>query len=226
MKAARTVLFFLAVTAFDVKWANEMILKHPLHPETANAAEPSRRIVFLGDSLTAGFGLEPEESFPSIIAERASALPGSFKFVNAGISGDTTAGGLGRVDWLLREKVDILIIALGANDGFRGISPETAKSNIVGIIRKTRKRHPNAVILLARMLFPPNLGAEYTDRFENIYPEISREEDVTLLPFILDGVAGLANLNQSDGIHPTAEGQRILADNVWRVLKPLLENPQ
>lgn len=186
------------------------------------AARASKTILVLGDSLAAGLGLDPDQAFPALLQERIDAAGLDCKVVNAGVSGDTTAGGLRRLNWLLRQKVDILIVELGGNDGLRGIQPESTQANLQAMIDQARKKYPDIRIILAGMRLPPNLGAEYLQKFERIFPTLAEKNDAALVPFLLEGVGGERNLNQSDGIHPTAEGQRIVADNVWRVLAPLL----
>lgn len=184
-------------------------------------------IMFFGNSLTAGYGLDPSESFPSLIQERLDSLGYSWKVVNAGLSGETTSGGNSRIDWVLeRQPVDVFVLELGANDGLRGIDPATTKANLKEIIQKVRKENPEAEIVLAGMMVPPSMGNEYSNRFSKIFPEVAEEEEVTLIPFLLENVAGERELNQGDGIHPTAEGAKIVADNVWDVLKEVLEDTQ
>lgn len=186
------------------------------------ATRASKTILVLGDSLAAGLGLDPDQAFPALLQERIDAAGLDCKVVNAGVSGDTTAGGLRRLNWLLRQKVEILIVELGGNDGLRGIQPESTQANLQAMIDQARKKYPDIRIILAGMRLPPNLGAEYLQKFERIFPTLAEKNDAALVPFLLEGVGGERNLNQSDGIHPTAEGQRIVADNVWRVLAPLL----
>ena len=179
-------------------------------------------ILFLGNSLSAGYGIDPEEAFPSLIEQKIDSLGWNFDVVNAGLSGETTAGGLRRIDWLLRQPIDVLVLELGGNDGLRGVPTEVTRDNLESIIEKTRQRYPEAEIVLAGMQIPPNLGQEYTQRFRDIYPQLAEQHDVHLVPFLLDRVGGVARLMQSDGIHPTEEGHRILAENVWEVLRPVL----
>jgi acyl-CoA thioesterase I len=182
-----------------------------------------KRILVLGDSIAAGYGLDPEEAFPALIEERILQAGLDYTVVNAGVSGDTTAGGLRRIGWLLRQPVDILLLELGGNDGLRGISPEETEKNLKGIIDKVREKYPSARIVLAGMQMPENMGAEYTTKFREIFGRVAREKKTALVPFLLEGVGGKASLNQADRIHPTAEGHRIVADNIWKTLKPLLE---
>lgn len=180
-------------------------------------------VLVLGNSLAAGYGLSPAEAFPALLQRKVDSLGWPVRILNAGVSGETSAGGLRRIDWLLRERIDILILELGANDGLRGIDPEITRRNLQGIIDKVRDRYPEADIILAGMQMPPNLGPDYTAAFQTIYPDLARANRAHLIPFLLEGVGGVPELNQADGIHPTAQGQRIVAENVWRVLRPVLE---
>ncbi|MEP6777057.1 MAG: arylesterase [Chthoniobacterales bacterium] len=191
-------------------------------PLAADTAESERLIVFLGDSLSAGLGVESSEAFPALIAQRIRAGHLPFQVENAGVSGDTTAGGLRRIDWLLQRKIDVLVIELGANDGFRGLTLTEMKKNLQAIITKARTKNSGVKIVLAGMQIPPNLGADYATKFRQVYVEIAKENNATLIPFLLDGVGGHADLNQSDMIHPTAEGHRVVAGVVWKTLEPIL----
>src|SRR5688572_22092777 len=184
-----------------------------------NAAQP--RIVFLGDSLTAGYGLAKEESVPSLIQGRVRAEGYPYEVVNAGVSGDTSAGGLSRLDWSLEGDVRLLVIELGANDGLRGLPVANMKRNLTEIITRAQSR--GITVVLTGMEAPPNFGAAYTAEFRQVYRDLARLPDVTFMPFFLDGVAGLPHLNISDGMHPNAEGARIIERAVWRTIEPLLE---
>jgi acyl-CoA thioesterase-1 len=179
-------------------------------------------ILFLGDSLSAGFGLDVAEAFPSLIQKKIEQEKLPFKVINAGLSGETTAGGLRRIDWLLKQKVDVLVIELGGNDGLRGIAPSETKKNLQGIIDKAREKNPDIVIVLAGMQAPPNMGKDYTEKFRAIFPALAKKNSIALIPFLLEGVAGNPRLNLPDGIHPTAEGHRIIAETVWNTLNPIL----
>jgi acyl-CoA thioesterase I len=181
-------------------------------------------VVVLGNSIAAGYGLEPEEAFPALLQDRIDSLGWDFEVVNAGLSGDTSAGGLRRIDWLLQRNVAVLVLELGGNDGLRGIPTQVTRDNLQGIIDRTRELRPDARIILAGMQIPPNMGAEYANRFAEIYPRLAEANDVALIPFVLEGVGGVRSLNLPDGIHPTARGQEIVADNVWDVLRPILED--
>ena len=195
-----------------------------LFAQTATPA-PAKTVVFLGDSLTAGLGVQNAEAFPALIAEkiRAAGLP--FEVENAGLSGDTSAGGLRRVDWLLQRRIDVLVLELGANDGLRGLQLKSMKANLQAIIDKTKAKNPQVKIVLAGMQVPPNLGAEYATGFERVYAELARENNAVLIPFLLEGVGGNRDLNQQDLIHPSAAGHRIVAELVWRTLEPILRSP-
>mgnify|MGYP003706258615 FL=1 len=194
-----------------------------LFVSSASATEP-RNIVFIGDSLTAGYGLDnpKAQAYPALIQEKIDAANLNYRAVNAGLSGDTTAGGLQRINWLLRQKIDILVVALGGNDGLRGVSPKATKSNLRGIIEKARVKYPDVVIILAGMQMPTNMGESYRESFRRIFPEVAQEKRCDLIPFLLDGVGGYPKFNQPDLIHPTAEGQQIMAQIVWLSLMPIL----
>lgn len=182
-------------------------------------------MLFFGTSLTAGLGLEPEESYPSLIQAKLDSAGLAFRAVNAGVSGETSAAGLRRIDWLLNQPVAVLVLELGANDALRGQDLAAARSNLQEIINRTRAKHPGVRSVIAGMEAPPNLGGRYTREFRQLFVDLARRNDAVLIPFILDGVGGVPELNQADGIHPTAEGARIMAENVWRVLEPVLREP-
>jgi acyl-CoA thioesterase-1 len=198
-------------------------------PPTPTTAVPSAApasetpvVHFLGTSLTAGLGLDPSQAYPARIEEkiRAAGLP--YRVVNAGVSGETSAAARRRLDWLLKQRVDVLVIETGANDGLRGQDPAATRREIQAMIDRARTAQPPPRIVLVGMQAPPNLGRDYTERFRAVYPDLARANGVVLVPFLLEGVAGVARLNQADGIHPTAEGQRIVADTVWAALRPVL----
>ena len=181
-------------------------------------------ILFLGTSLTEGYGLEnpDEHAFPAKIQERIDQAALPFRVMNAGVGGDTSAGGLGRLEWLLRSPVRVLVLELGANDGLRGQNVDALRENLLAIIRGTRARYPQVEILLAGMQAPPNLGQRYSESFRAVFPEVARAAGVTLIPFLLEGVGGVRELNQPDGIHPSSAGHEILAATVWDSLEPVL----
>ncbi len=186
-------------------------------------AEQPRRILVLGDSIAAGYGLDLEEAFPALVEEKIRRAGLNYVVVNAGVSGDTTAGGLRRIGWLLRQPVDVLVLELGGNDGLRGIAPAETEKNLKDIIDKVREKYPSARIVVAGMQMPENMGAEYTTQFREVFARVAKEKRTALVPFLLEGVGGKAELNQPDRIHPTAEGHRIIAETVWKVLKPLVQ---
>jgi acyl-CoA thioesterase-1 len=192
-------------------------------PSASVAASAAPVVLFLGTSLTAGLGLDPRQAYPARIEERLRAEGLPHRVINAGVSGETSAAARRRLDWLLRQPVDVLVIETGANDGLRGQDPEATRSEIQAMLDRARQATPPPRILLFGMQAPPNLGREYTARFRALYPELARANGVPLVPFLLEGVAGDPRLNQADGIHPTAEGQQKLADTVWPFLRPLLE---
>lgn len=181
------------------------------------------RVLFLGDSITAGYGIDKDEAFPALIQARVDSLGWPVDAVNAGLSGETSSGGLRRIDWLLKRKVDVLVLELGANDGLRGIDPDLTERNLLEIVARTRKAHPDAEVVIAGMQVPTNLGKDYTERFRTMFPKIAEETGSYLIPFLLEGVGGVPELNLPDGKHPTAEGHVILAENVWGVLEGVLE---
>jgi len=184
---------------------------------------PVKKILFFGNSLTAGYGLQPTEAFPSLIQAKLDSAGFKYKAVNAGVSGETSAGGNGRIDWILKQPLDIFVLELGANDGLRGIPVAETKSNLQLIINKVKTKYPKAKLVLAGMQVPPNMGRKYADDFREMFPELAKKNSMELVPFLLEGVGGVRELNQADGIHPTATGAKIVAENVWRVLQNILE---
>lgn len=191
-------------------------------PPRVDEAAPRPTIVFLGTSLTAGHGLPESEAFPALIQDRIDALGLDYRVVNAGVSGDTSAGGLRRIDWLLRLPIAVLVLELGANDMLRGLSPARLRTNLETILDRTLEAHPNVRFVIAGMRAAPNLGEDYTREFDAIYPELAARYSAALVPFLLEDVAARRRLNQADGIHPTAEGHELIADRLWRTLRPIL----
>jgi len=185
-------------------------------------AEARKTILFFGDSITAGFGIGEEEAFPALIQKKLDSLDLQWKAVNAGLSGETSAGGLRRIDWLLQQKIDILVLELGGNDGLRGVSPDQTRQNLAGIIEKIRATYPDCIIILAGMQIPPNLGQDYANAFAGVFADVAKSHDTYLIPFILDGVGGNPALNLPDGIHPTPRGHRKVAETVWEYIEPLV----
>jgi len=192
----------------------------------ASATTPAaakKTIVFFGNSLTAGYGLDdPSQAFSGLIQKKIDSLGLAYKVINAGVSGETTAGGNSRIDWLLKQPLDIFVLELGGNDGLRGIPVTETRKNLQSILDKVKAKYPDAQLVLAGMQIPPNMGKTYSNEFKAVYKEVADKNNIKLIPFLLEGVGGEAKLNQTDGIHPTAEGHRILADNVWVILKDIL----
>ncbi|MGD1959271.1 MAG: arylesterase [Fulvivirga sp.] len=183
------------------------------------AQEDRKTIIFFGDSITAGYGLSKEQAFPALIASSLKEEGLNCEILNAGLSGETSAGGLSRIDWILRKPVDVFVLELGANDGLRGLPLESTKSNLQKIIDKVKVQNPDVALVIAGMMVPPNLGNEYTKEFQEIFPDLARANDAMLIPFLLDGVAGNQDLNLADGIHPNVEGHKIVAKNIFSVIK-------
>jgi len=197
--------------------------KSPEINKKSNKNAKSKTILFFGNSLTAGYGIDPAEAFVGLIEKRIDSLNLDYNVVNAGISGDKTAGGLSRVDWILeQQKVDIFILELGGNDALQGVAPSSAEKNLQGIIDKVKAKYPAAKIILAGMEAPPNMGNKYTAKFRAMYPRLAKANNLALIPFILDKVGGIPELNLKDGIHPTPEGHQIVAENIWTILEDLL----
>lgn len=189
----------------------------------ARAAE-TRTAVFFGDSLTAGLGLSDPatQAYPALLQEKIHAAKLGWRVVNAGLSGETSAAGLRRVDWLLRQPIDLFVLALGGNDGLRGVSPDVTRQNLDQIFERVRAKNPTAQLVLAGMQLPPSMGADYVRAFQDIFPAVAEKHRATLIPFLLEGVGGSQRLNQPDQIHPNAEGHAVIAETLWKSLRPLL----
>lgn len=194
-----------------------------LFPMLLYSQDAPKRILFFGDSITAGYGIDKEKAFPALIQQKIDSLGWNYKAVNAGLSGETSAGGLRRVDWMLRQPVSVFVLELGGNDGLRGIDLDATQKNLQKIIDKVEAKYPDAKIMLAGMQVPPNLGPDYTQEFKTMYPDLAEKNNAELIPFLLKGVGGNPDLNQSDGIHPTAKGHQLVAETVWDTLKPILQ---
>ena len=186
------------------------------------ATTANKTILFFGNSLTAGYGIDPEESFAGRIQIRLDSLKKEFRVINGGLSGETTAGGLSRLDWFLEEEPYLFVLELGGNDGLRGIALTETKKNLLAIVDKVQAKYPNTKIILAGMQIPPNMGQEYTEEFKAIYPAVAKEKNIELIPFLLEGVAGNPDLNLPDGIHPTAEGHRLVMETLWPYISKAL----
>ncbi|AYL95775.1 arylesterase [Mucilaginibacter celer] len=227
----RTTLTGLMLTALTItgcgnntKPTNESTSTPATEPTKTDSA--SKKIVlFFGDSLTAGYGLDDpaNDAFPAVVGHKVDSLKLPYKVVNAGLSGETTAGGNARINWLLKQKVDVFILELGANDGLRGIPVNETSKNLQAIVDKVKAKYPQAKLVLLGMQVPPNMGADYSNKFKNVFPDMAKKNNMALVPFLLQGVGGVASLNQGDGIHPTAQGAKIVAGNVWAVLKDVLK---
>ena len=230
--AERSGIFFMAVICFCLILSlsacgskNTSTDTHQQAPtqDTPAAASSKKNILFFGDSLTAGYGLDdPSNAFPGVIQRKIDSLKLPYAVINAGVSGETTAGGLARIDWVLKQKIDIFVLELGANDGLRGVPVAETTKNLQSIIDKVKARYPGAKIVLTGMQVPPSMGHDYIISFKNLFPELAEKNKIALVPFLLAGVGGNPKLNQADGIHPTAEGAKIVANNVWKVLQEKL----
>lgn len=202
--------------------SSESKKQNPTDIEKTDTKIAQKTILFFGNSLTAGYGIEQEDSFAGLTQARLDSLQIDYRVINGGLSGETTAGGLSRLDWFLEDEPTIFVLELGGNDGLRGIIPSESKKNLLGIIEKVQTKYPETKIILAGMQIPPNMGQEYTDEFKKIYPQIATEKNVTLIPFLLEGVAGNPDLNLPDGIHPTESGHKIVFETIWIYLKNLI----
>jgi len=186
------------------------------------AQEAHKTILCFGNSITAGYGLDPDLAYPGVLEQILEKNGYNYKVINAGLSGETSAGGLTRIDWILQNKIDVFILELGANDGLRGLPLVQTKSNLQSIIQKVKKKYPEAQIVIAGMMVPPNMGNDYATEFSYVFNELATENDAILIPFLLDGVGGKPELNLPDGIHPNVEGHKMVAQNVCEVLKEML----
>jgi acyl-CoA thioesterase-1 len=189
---------------------------------SASASDPRQKLLIVGTSLTAGLGLEPESAYPALLQRKLDSAGIAFKVVNAGYSGETSAGALRRIEWLLRDSASVVVIETGANDGLRGQDVDSTRATLRAIVRRVKAVLPDATVLLAQMESPPNLGERYTTAFRAMFPAVAREEGVILMPFLLDRVAGVTEMNQGDGIHPNEKGSKLVAENVFRALLPVL----
>ncbi|MEM0941097.1 MAG: arylesterase [Bacteroidota bacterium] len=225
IKNIRVLLVFLLLgscTPINKEKTQENQSGQPAMNETITSKENRKIILFFGNSITAGYQLDMEQAFPALIQKKLDSLDFGYTAINAGLSGETSAGGRGRIDWVLKTTPDIFFLELGANDGLRGLPLEETPRNLQAIIDKVKEANPEVKIIIAGMMVPPNLGDDYTSKFQAIFPELAQENDAVCIPFLLDGVAGNPELNLPDGVHPTAEGHEIVADMVWNHLGPLL----
>ncbi|WP_400072443.1 arylesterase [Zobellia russellii] len=193
--------------------------------ETITADTETKRILFFGDSITAGYGLDDSnDAYPGVVQQKIDSLNLDYTVINSGVSGETTAGGRSRIDWVIKQDIDIFVLELGANDGLRGVDLSETRANLQGIIDVVREKSPDTKIILAGMQLPPNMGEKYTTEFRQLFIDIADKNDIGFIPFILKDVGGVAALNQPDGIHPTIEGHKIVANTVWETLQPLLKS--
>ena len=212
------ISFFACQQTADKPKAEQKAIQNP------ETTVPKKNILFFGNSLTAAYGLDDvSKGFVSLTQERIDSLNLPYRCINSGLSGETTAGGSQRVEWVISQQpVAIFVLELGANDALRGLKVEESVKNLQSIIDKVKAKYPSVQIVLAGMEAPPNMGKTYTNNFHNIYPALAEKNKLPLIPFILEGVGGVASLNQKDGIHPTAEGNKIIVETIWTMLKPLL----
>ena len=204
--------------------AQEDTTGHVSPPAAARlVADPRPVVLFVGTSLTAGLGVDPDQAYPALIQRKLDSAGLRWHAVNAGVSGETSAGALRRIPWLLRDTINALVLETGANDGLLGLDVDSTRANIQAIVREVRSQYPAAPVVLVGMQAPPNMGPDFTARFRDLFPALARRDTLTLIPFLLTGVAGIDTLNQNDGIHPNPRGHQIVADNVWRVLEPVLK---
>lgn len=216
-------LFIFIIACNNENKTKQENMENPPQENVENTSTKEvKNILFFGNSLTAGYGLELSQAFPALIQEKIDSLNLPYKVINAGLSGETTESGNTRIDWMLHQKIDVLVLELGGNDGLRGISPELTKKNLQSIIEKTKNKYPDVKIVLAGMEAPPNMGEKFTSDFRKLYKELAEANQIALIPFLLEGVGGDPKLNLPDGIHPTPEGHKIVAETVWKVLKEVL----
>ena len=218
------LLFILIIACRDAPEKTSRTSEDVDNTEKVAIEETSEKVIlFFGDSLTAGYGLELEQAFPALIQSRLDSLGLDYTVINSGLSGETTSGGRNRLNWVLKQDVDVFVLELGANDGLRGIPLAETRKNLQAMIDVVQEKNKETIIVLAGMQIPPNMGPEYTTEFRKIFPELAEENQIALIPFLLDGVAGIPELNLEDGIHPAPEGHEIVRDNVWSVLENVVK---
>lgn len=217
-----TLFFAVSILLSSCGSSTEQQKTEVAQTDSTEVNSEQKTILFFGNSLTAAYGIDPEDGFAGLTQSRIDSLGLNYRVINGGLSGETTAGGLSRLDWFLEDEPAIFVLELGGNDGLRGILPAESKRNLSGIIDKVRAKYPETKIILAGMQIPPNMGQEYTEEFKSIYPEVAAEKDVTLIPFLLENVGGIPELNLPDGIHPTEEGHKIVFGTIWPYLEKLL----
>ena len=220
--SVKLLFIILLMACRNDKKPNDIASQDSVKEKKTSVPDSLKNIVFFGNSLTAGYGVEESEAFPALIQGKIDSLKLPYKVINAGVSGETSAGGKSRIDWVLRQPVNVFVLELGANDGLRGISLSETSKNLQAIIDEVKKKYSNAKIILAGMEIPPNMGKKYTDQFHVLYRQLAEKNQALLIPFLLKGVGGESELNQPDGIHPNVKGHKIVADNVWTVVKDVL----
>lgn len=220
---SKIFIIVLVLTACNSNKKTEPTESTQTAAEKGVKAKKTKTILFFGNSLTAAYGLDdPTKGFAGLTQKRIDSLGLGYKVINGGVSGETTSGGNSRVDWILKQPVDIFVLELGGNDGLRGIPVSETKKNLQSILNKVKAKYPDAKLVLAGMQMPPSMGKKYITDFKNVYTDLAKTNDLTLIPFLLQGVGGEAKFNQQDGIHPTAEGHKMVAEVVWKYLKPIL----
>ncbi len=218
------ILVVLSVLLFSCGGTSKETANQSASDSTEISQSTDQKVIlFFGNSLTAGYGIDPEDAFPGLTQAALDSLGKDYIVINGGLSGETTAGGLSRLDWFLEEEPYLFVLELGGNDGLRGIQLSETKKNLLGIIDKVKAKYPNTKIILAGMQIPPNMGQEYTDEFKTIYPAVAQEKNVTLIPFLLEGVAGNPDLNLPDGIHPTEAGHKIVFGTIWPFIEQAIQ---
>lgn len=217
------VLFYIACGNPSTEVSQGAPANSPILTEKTPTPTKLKTIVFFGNSLTAAYGLDPTEGYVHLMQLRIDSLGLPYRTVNAGLSGETSSAGKQRIDWVLKQPVDLFVLELGGNDALRGIDPDVCYQNLDSILTKVKIKYPEAKLVVAGMEAPPNMGPDYVERFRNLYPKLAKKHNAALIPFFLEGVGGVPSLNLPDGIHPNAEGQKIVLENVWKVLYPLLE---
>lgn len=216
------LLFVLSCGTPSESKTSDSSKPEPSAEEIENESNNEKIILFFGNSITAGYQLDMDQAFPALIQKKIDSLGLNYRTINAGLSGETSAGGQGRIDWVLKTTPDIFFLELGANDGLRGLPLDETMKSLQAIIDAVKKENPDVKIIIAGMMVPPNLGDDYTSQFKNMFPELAKKNDAVYIPFLLEGVAGIPELNLRDGIHPTPEGHRIVAETVWEYLLPIL----
>jgi acyl-CoA thioesterase-1 len=225
LKLCYFLLFLTLLTCGKAKEANETVAEEVKETVEENKKTKSKTILCFGDSITAGYGLDDmNDAYPGVLQTKLDSLNLNYEVINSGVSGETSAGGLSRINWILNQDIDIFLLELGANDGLRGIPLTETRSNLEAIIKAVRDKDPSTTIILAGMELPPNMGDDYTSEFRKLFSELAEQYQLAFIPFILKDVGGIAELNQADGIHPTIEGHLIVAENVWEVLKRLISS--